>query len=162
LNSLPAPAVAADPIDAAAPDTQHFLVFLLDGEQFCVDIRAVRECVHYRTLAAFMDGAVRVPGVALWRGIILPWIDLRAPYAQARAPTDILVLTLRGALIALAVDAATDVIALGPEQIVARPRAGGLVGVSEHQGRRLHMLDIDALFTNHASPLARQAERSAA
>lgn len=141
---------SADAAASHAPlpsDSQDFLVFQLGCEQFCIDIHVVRECAYHKDLAGVMDGRVRVPGVRIWRGKILPCVDLRAGFHDALdEPAAFLILALGNGMLAVAVDATLDVIRLASWQIAARPAQGGLIGVSTYRGRRLHIFDAGALF----------------
>lgn len=145
---------------AAPSDTHDFLIFRLGGEQFAVDIGRVRECVHYRDLTAVMDGPQRVPGVMIWRGMILPWIDLRVGWCDtmsAGAPTDVIVFTLGGRHVAVAVDAALEVIVLTDEQITPLPPVRGLIGMGTYRQCRLYVFDVHALLSG-AGALAPEEE----
>jgi chemotaxis signal transduction protein len=116
------------------------LVVQLGGEQFGIDICSVRECVHFRALTAVMDGATRVPGVALWRGALLPLIDLRTCCDDMAppAPTDIIILTRADGVIGITVDAALEVIR----------QAGEQSGSRTDPQRRPHLPDIETLLAD--------------
>jgi len=155
LQTLISPAGPGARFKAAPSAAHHFLVFQLGGEQFAVDIAGVLECVHYRDLSAAMDGA----GEVAWRGTILPWIDLRAgarDTTPATAPTDVIIFTLGKQAVAVAVDAALEVVVLADARITPLPPVGGLIGVGTHRQRSLYVFDLYELLSGAAAaaPLA--------
>lgn len=81
------PACPGSTFKVARSGALDFLLFQFGGERFAVDMARVLECVHYRDLTAVMDGPRRVPGVVIWRGMILPWIDLRAGWCDTTTTT---------------------------------------------------------------------------
>lgn len=145
-----------------------WLVFRLGEQQFGVDASAVRECVRYSMLGSVADGATIIKSVVVWRGKILPLVDLRAAY-DGKLPTpqtDIVIFTLVDRLIAVAVDGALEVIMLAPWQINPMRDSscasvdGGLIGSSTYRACALLLLDIEALMSG-APRLPREKVHSA-
>jgi len=55
----------------------RFVLFSLDGESFGVDVRAVVEIVNPRKIRPLPDMPRYIPGVLMWRGALIPTVDMR-------------------------------------------------------------------------------------
>jgi len=149
---------------------KEYLSFRLGGEEYGIDILAVREIRAYEkpTRIAGAPGFIR--GVVNLRGVIVPIVDLRIklglPEPTYDALTVVIILNVAGRVIGIVVDAVSDVIALKPDDVRAAPEfssavdAGFLRGLASLEGRLLILLDIEAMM---ASPdMALTDERVAA
>jgi purine-binding chemotaxis protein CheW len=140
------------PCDAAG--RTQFLSFQLGGLEYGLDFSKVRELRMLKSLERFASEGEIISGVAVSRGVIMPIVDMRVAVASAPAPagadTDVIILQLSNCMMGMVVDGVTDVVWLGPEQIVPIPGVGAvdyLLGLGQRDGRRLILVDIDRLMS---------------
>ena len=142
----------------AAPATQEplqYLVFRLGGLEYALDFRKVQELRPLKALERFAADGEIISGVAVSRGVIMPIVDMRiafGPRPQQHDPlTDVIILKLSSCVMGMVVDGVTDIVTLAPDSIQAIPGAGQgtdyLLGLSEADGRRLIVIDIDKLMS---------------
>lgn len=157
MDVITNPAAMARAINSETSKDQEFLVFHLGSQQFGIDARKVQELRHYGTLTTVADGPSIVKGVVVWRGNIIPLIDLRVHF-KGEVPlydalTDVIILKLTHRFIGVVADGVSDVIKLAPEQCSPMQHTnsvkggGGLIGSSIYNQRRLLLVDIDALVS---------------
>jgi purine-binding chemotaxis protein CheW len=140
---------------ASAATAQQYLVFRLGGLDYALDFNKVQELRPLQALERFSsdDGEI-ISGVVVSRGVIMPIVDMRIAFGP-RPPqhdplTDVIILKLSSCVMGMVVDGVTDIVPLKLEQI--EPIAGAaavdyLVGISEVEGRRLIVVDIDKLMS---------------
>ncbi|MCC6644461.1 MAG: purine-binding chemotaxis protein CheW [Polyangiaceae bacterium] len=140
--------------DRAAASTQKSLVgFELGGVGYAIDISKVVQIVNPLP----MDRLPRLPphvlGVAEFRGDVVPVVDLRSSFGAERGAGRekwIVARTRRG-LVALVVDAVTDVFGTRGAELKPPPELGAyaerraLLGVATHGDRRTFVLDLEKL-----------------
>jgi purine-binding chemotaxis protein CheW len=139
----------------AHPSAKAFLSFQLGGLEYGVDFGKVKELRSLKTLERFSSDGTILSGVALSRGVIMPIVDMRAAVdlnGAAGAATDVIILQLSTCVMGMVVDGITDVVQLAPHQIAPIPGMGErectyLMGVGECDGRRLILVDIEALMS---------------
>ncbi|HMO45503.1 MAG TPA: chemotaxis protein CheW [Rubrivivax sp.] len=137
------PAAHAGTAPAAAPTPiREFLAFKLGHEEYGIDILRVQEIRSYDKPTRIANAPDFVKGVINLRGAIVPIIDLRLKLKLAQADYDaftvVIVLNLGARVVGMVVDAVSDVITLGPEQLRPVPELGGAL-------RGEHLLAIGAL-----------------
>ncbi|MEY8877854.1 MAG: chemotaxis protein CheW [Leptothrix sp. (in: b-proteobacteria)] len=126
----------ASPDSAAAlSERAQYLTFLLDGIVFAVGIESVREIIQYgqMTRVPLMPAFVR--GVINLRGAVVPVIDLQArlgrPVSRVGEKTCIVIFDAACAderiELGLMVEAVSEVIEIGREQIEPPPQFGSAV-----------------------------------
>jgi purine-binding chemotaxis protein CheW len=161
LNTSTPP--ADGPLAAASP-TREFLAFKLGSEEYGVDILRVQEIRSYERPTRIAHAPEFVKGVVNLRGAIVPIVDLRLmlrlPQAAYDAFTVVVVLHIGQRVMGMVVDAVSDVIAFGPEQLRPVPAMNSPIG-DEHllaigmaQERLLVLLDIEKLLAGDAMGLA--------
>ncbi len=146
---------AASP--AAGPG--EFLTFRLGAEEYGIAILQVQEIRGYEAPTRLVGAPALVLGVLNLRGVIVPVVDLRARFGMASnvgALTVTVVLNVGGHTVGAVVDAVSDVIALGVEQIRPAPHFNSRVGAADITGigsirqgereRMLVLLDIEGLM----------------
>jgi purine-binding chemotaxis protein CheW len=114
----------------------QYLTFLLDDEQYAVDILCVEEIRSWEQPTKIPNAPSYVKGVINMRGIIVPIIDLRLKFTIGKAiyleTTVVIVLTYQGEdssrTIGFVVDAVSDVLNAEPHDIKPAPAFGGCVG----------------------------------
>ena len=140
--------------------TEQYLTFILDGEQFAVDVRETREILDMPALTRIPQSPAEMLGVINLRGAVVPVIDLRRKFAMAGdgQGTNACVIVLEvptsnGALVVGALaDEVCEVIDLDAGQIQPAPKLGSrirteyLKGIGQHQERFILVLETARLF----------------
>jgi purine-binding chemotaxis protein CheW len=145
---------------AAAAPMREFLAFRLGADEYGIDILRVQEIRSYERPTRIAHAPEFVKGVVNLRGVIVPIVDLRLmlqlPQASYDAFTVVVVLHIGPRVMGVVVDAVSDVITLGPEQLRAVPALNSPIG-DEHllaigtvDERLLVLLDIEKLLSGHA------------
>src|SRR6188474_254765 len=115
----------------------EFLTFRLGGEEYAIDILQVQEIRAHETATRIATAPAFVRGVINLRGIIVPIVDLRVKFGfthAADAASVVVILSIAGRVIGVVVDAVTDVVALGPDEIRETPEVGGAIAESFIRG----------------------------
>ena len=115
---------------------EQYLTFLLDAEQYAVDILCVEEIRSWEQPTKIPNSPTYVKGVINMRGIIVPIIDLRLKFTIGEAiyleTTVVIVLTYQSEesarTIGFVVDAVSDVLNAEQQDIKPAPAFGGCVG----------------------------------
>jgi purine-binding chemotaxis protein CheW len=150
---------ADGPIAAATP-AREFLAFRLGADEYGIDILRVQEIRSYERPTRIAHAPEFVKGVVNLRGAIVPIVDLRLmlrlPQAAYDAFTVVVVLHIGQRVIGMVVDAVSDVIALGAEQLRPAPALNSplgddhLLAIGTVDERLLVLLDIEKLMTSDA------------
>lgn len=146
---------------------RHQLVsFILDGEEFGVDILNVQEIIRTVTLTRVPSAPAFVEGVINLRGRIVPVVDLRKRFGlTARAvdkETRIIVVELSHRVVGFLVDEVREVIRVPagvtepPPEFAAGVDAAYITGVAKLDGRLLILLDLEQVLSapEHAAVAA--------
>jgi purine-binding chemotaxis protein CheW len=134
----------------------EFLAFKLGPEEYGVDILSVQEIRGYDTVTRVPEAPDYIKGVINLRGVIVPVVDLRLKFKLGSAEYDeftvMIVLNLKGKVIAAVVDGVSDVVQVESEQIRPTPEFGGIIdtrfisGIATVGERMLILLDIESLI----------------
>lgn len=158
-NSLGKLAGWAGEGSAEANHGTQVLTFLLDGEEYGVDILRVQEIKGWDRVTPIPNTVECVRGVINLRGTVVPIIDLRLRFAKAAIEysktTVIIVLKVhapRGErIVGLIVDAVSDVYSIAAHQLRPAPELGGgaesrfVKGLATVSEKLVILLDIDQL-----------------
>ncbi|MFG6485153.1 chemotaxis protein CheW [Roseateles sp. BYS78W] len=155
--------VATEPT-AALAEPAEYLSFRLGDEEYGIGILQVQEIRSYEEPTKIANAPAVLRGVIDLRGVITPIVDLRLAFNQP-APctglTGVIVLNLGGRVVGIVVDAVSDVVELGAEQIRPAPRLSApgfdtsfVTGIATLQQRLLILMDIARLLDNPALGLA--------
>ncbi len=137
-------------VETAAP--REVLTCRLGAEAYAIDILAVQEIRRQEPATRIANAPAHVLGVMNLRGVIVPIVDLRRQLglpAENGSNTVTIVVNVGHRTVGLVVDAVSDVVALGAEQIQPRPSLGrqvaadfivGLAQVEGAEGQRLLLL----------------------
>lgn len=114
---------------------EQYLTFILDQEQYAVDILCVEEIRSWEHPTKIPNAPSYVKGVINMRGIIVPIVDLRLKFCIGQAlyteTTVVVVLTVeheeKSRTIGFVVDAVSDVLNAEENEIKAAPAFGGCV-----------------------------------
>lgn len=141
----------------SSDDAIHeFLSFRLGPEDYGVDILSVQEIRGYDTVTRVPEAPDYIKGVINLRGVIVPVVDLRLKFKLGEAAYDeftvMIVLNLKGKVIAAVVDGVSDVVRVEPADIRPTPEFGGIIdtrfisGIATVGERMLILLDIESLI----------------
>ena len=154
-------ATAASTIDTITSnaDGSQFLTFLLDGEEYGVDILRVRELKAWDSVTPLPNTPDWVLGVINLRGLIVPIVDLRKRFRLPEIPysatTVVIVLKVEAAdrtrIVGVVVDAVSDVYTVAPADQKAPPDVAGAAsefvsGLATVGDKLVIVLDIDTLL----------------
>lgn len=143
----------------AVANAEQFLTFMLNGEEYGVDILRVQEIKGWESATEIPNTPPYIRGVINLRGTIVPVIDLRRRFEleaiEYTNTTVIIVLRIRSGdgekTMGFIVDAVSDVYNVTPEQMKAAPEFGGQVrtdyvkGLATVDDKMVILLDIDQL-----------------
>lgn len=139
----------------AAPPVQQ-LTFSLAGEEYGLDILAVREIRGWTPVTRIPQAPHYVLGVLNLRGAIVPVLDLRLRFGLVReeydATTVTVVVSVNERPFGVVVDAVSDVVDVPVDQIRPVPDMGTAVdteylkGLTSVQDRMVLLLDVDKLL----------------
>lgn len=137
-------------------EASQYLTFTLAGEDYGVDILAVREIRGWSKVTRIPQSPAFILGVLNLRGAIVPIMDLRLRFglpAQERdALTVTIIVAVEGRHFGMVVDAVSDVLDVEPGQVRPVPEfgqaidanyLGGLVPSGE---RMVLLLQVDRLL----------------
>jgi purine-binding chemotaxis protein CheW len=135
---------------------REVLVFLLDEEEYGVDILTVQEIRGYEGVTPVPGVPAHVKGVMDLRGTIVPVVDLRVRFGRAEprydALTVVIILQLASRTVGMVVDGVSDVVPLQAHEIKPAPELGAELGISflrevaVKDGRMLLLADIGKLL----------------
>lgn len=163
---LAAPAEARPPSDQGPPTTDHrekpreFIAFRAQGQDFCIDILAVREIRGWTKAAALPHAPHYVEGVINLRGAIVPIFDLAAklglPPIGAHDRNVIIVTVIGKRVVGLLVETVTDIFSAAAEAMHPVPDLtreethAALSGMIVEADRLIRIVDLHALLPNQS------------
>lgn len=149
---------------------REFLTFRLGAEEYGIDILNAQEIRGWETPTAIANTPPFIKGVINLRGTIVPIVDLRVKFGLADPKYDaftvVIVLSIARRVLGIVVDAVSDVITLGAEQIRPAPEFGGtldtrfITGLGTVGSRMLILVDIARLMTSEDMQLVDHAART--
>jgi purine-binding chemotaxis protein CheW len=161
----------------AAPATprsapSEVLVFLLDREEYGVDILKVQEIRGYEKPTPIPSAPPYLKGVVNLRGTVVPIIDLRTKFGFADPRYDALTVTiilrLSDRIVGVVVDGVSDAVVLEQGDVKPPPDLGGLAdaafieGIATKDGRMVMLFDIEKFLSGRDLDLLSRASRSGA
>ncbi len=154
---LDTPTQADTNIERSADLGGKYLTFMLDDEEYGLEILKVREIIGLMDITKVPQTPDFVEGVINLRGRVIPVIDLRTKFALDRATYDeqtcIIVVDV-GMMMGIIVDTVQEVHDVATEQIEPPPQLGGSVGTDFILGMGKVkddvkiLLDIDKVLTS--------------
>jgi purine-binding chemotaxis protein CheW len=149
----------ATPQNAAAVvagQAEEFLTIWLGKEEYGIEILKVQEIRGWEQPTTIANAPEFIKGVINLRGTIVPIIDMRIKFglgeAEYNALTVVIILNVAKRVVGIVVDAVSDVITLGRDQIRPAPQFGAaldtqhIVGLGTIEERMLILLDIERLM----------------
>jgi purine-binding chemotaxis protein CheW len=146
---------------AAAPDLAgKYLTFAIGAEEYGVPVLKVREIIKMMDITSVPQVPRHVKGVVNLRGKVIPVVDLRLKFsfADSRYTERTCIIVVEVALAAskvmmgIIVDAVSDVLTIGPDEIEQTPEFGERVatdymkGVAKVKGTVKVLLDLDRVL----------------
>ena len=142
-----------------AKETQQFLTFLLDEQEYGLEIYKIKEIRGYSPITPIPNVPAHVRGVMNLRGTVLPVIDLRMkfklPAVEYNKFTVITIVNVGGKTVGLLVDAVSDVLTVSVDSIREAPDFGSAVdtrfirGVFQSRERLAVALNLEELLTDN-------------
>ena len=139
-----------------AADSDQFLTFTLQGEEYGIEILRVQEIKGFSKIRPIPNAPSYVKGVLNLRGTVVPVLDLRARFGMAEADynqfTVIIVVSVGSKVVGLVVDAVSDVLNITKDQVEETPEIAGDMDSSFFHGmgkvgeKLVLLLDIDRLI----------------
>ena len=146
----------ADHGSALTADSDQFLTFTIQGEEYGIEILRVQEIKGISKIRPIPNAPAYIKGAMNLRGTVVPIIDLRGRFGMAEAEynqfTVIIMVSVGARVIGLVVDAVSDVLNITKEQIENTPDIGGEIDTSFFQGmgkigeKLVLLLNIDRLL----------------
>lgn len=144
--------------------SQQFLTFLLDDQEYGLEIFKIREIRGYAPVTPIPNVPPHVRGVMNLRGTVLPVIDLRMkfnlPAVEYNKFTVIVIATVGDKTVGLLVDAVSDVLMVAHDAMREAPDFGAAVdtrfinGVFESREHLAVALNLEELLTECELTLA--------
>ena len=135
---------------------REVLVFLLDSEEYGVDILRVQEIRNYEKVTPIPGAPPHLKGVVNLRGAVVPIIDLRVRFGRAEPRYDdltvVVVLEVEGRTVGMVVDGVADVVRLNRDEIQPAPSLGSLIGgsflleVAMQDDRMILLVDLEKML----------------
>jgi len=135
----------------------QFVSFAIDGDQYGIDIMAVREIKGWSEITHLPNQPTYVRGVLNLRGVIVPIIDLRCRFGQglteASATNIVIIVQLGSRLAGLLADRVLDIVSLDQSKLQAVPkiaqasRINFLSGLATVDGAMIALIDLKNLLT---------------
>ena len=141
----------------ANPDSvREYLTFILDEEQYGVDILRVKEIRGWETLREMHDVPDYVKGVLDFRGVIIPIIDLRIRFGISKVeylPTTVIIVlaSTDDQMMGIVVDSVSDVLSVKNSEMKQAPSLGSrintdyVIGMVSQQDGMIMLVDSDKL-----------------
>jgi purine-binding chemotaxis protein CheW len=144
-------------IASAGGANQHeFMTFRVGGQEFCVDVMAVREIRGWTPATPVPQAPNYVRGVINLRGTVLPIVDLAARLgftpAEPTARHAIMVTQVHHQVVGLLVDGVSDIVSITDANIQPTPDVASEVaktivkGVIVLEGRLISLITLDNLL----------------
>ncbi len=156
MSNLP---VAAREERKTGQELIQLVSFELEGEEYGIDVLAVREIIRMPSITKMPNTPDYVDGIINLRGTVVPIISLRKRFGlderEKNNQSRILVMEVGNDLTGFVVDAVAEVIRISASEIQPSPSiAQGnaaqscITGVINHAERLLIVLDLNRLFSD--------------
>lgn len=143
-------------------DTSQFLTFMLNGEEYGVDILRVQGIHGWTRATPIPNTPEHILGVINLRGAIVPIIDLRRHFgleATSFGPTTVVIIIRvnyqdSDRVVGMVVDGVSDVYRLALDVVQPAPEIGGTLngkfvqGLATVEDKMLILLDVDNLVND--------------
>jgi purine-binding chemotaxis protein CheW len=150
--------VAANTMPGGIQVPRQFISFRIDGEEYAIDIMAVREIKGWTATTKLPNQQPHMLGVLNLRGAIVPIFDLRRRFGkdltEATPMHVVIIASVQDRTVGLLVDAVSDILTVDAGEIRPVPeteRGDGedfLSGIVAIGGGMVVLLDLDCLFAS--------------
>ena len=117
--------------DELSLEGDQYVTFALAEEEYGVDILKVQEIIGYKGFTKIPDTSDYVKGVLNLRGTVVPVIDLRIKFRMPEKAYDkftvIMIVVVEGRVMGIIVDAVSDVVNFGKNDIQPPPKIASKV-----------------------------------
>ena len=144
-------------VQAGTVELKHFISFSVGEEEYGLELLRVKEVIRAREITWIPRVPSFVKGIINLRGDVIPVIDLRERFGLSErehsASTRVIVVEVRGRLVGMVVDSASQSVRIPAAQIEPPPPVlGGMVqayiaGVGKVDDRLIVLLDADSVLT---------------
>jgi purine-binding chemotaxis protein CheW len=158
-------------VASEAQETQQYLTFLLDDQEYGLEIFKIREIRGYAPITPIPNVPAHVRGVMNLRGTVLPVVDLRTkfqlPTVEYNKFTVIVIATVADQTVGLLVDAVSDVLTVARDALRDPPDFGSTVnarfisGMIQSGERLAVLLNLEELLTEGDLVIPGSAEQAA-
>lgn len=145
---------------AVETDTNQYLTFTLDEEQYAADVGKVREVLELLPMTKLPKMPEYMRGVINIRGSVVPVVDLRRKFGMSdvseTVDTSIIVMDVgkgeKNLTVGCLADSVEEVINILPEDVEPAPSFGTAVdtefieGIAKREEQFIILLDIDKVF----------------
>jgi len=133
----------------------QIIVFTLDEQRYALYLAAVRKTVRMVEITPLPQAPEMVLGVINFHGVVVPVLNIRRRFRLSERTAglgdQLIIARTANRLVALVVDAVSDVIFLSPEQLVdpagILPRLEYVEGVALLEGGLVMIHDLDAFLS---------------
>jgi len=142
---------------SANEDERQYLTFQLGDEFYGVNILKVQEIKGYTDVTRIPNTPDYMKGVLNLRGTIVPIINLRMKFGMEQIDhtsfTVIVVVVVQERVMGMIVDAVSDVLTMGPDNMKPAPELGTNVdtsfidGIATMADQLVTLLDLDRVLT---------------
>lgn len=139
-----------------APDARELIAFRIGEQEFCVDIRAVREIRGWTPATPLPQSPAYVRGVINLRGAVLPIVDLSARLGLGTSkptPRHVIIVARVGLrTVGLLVEAVSDILTFSEDLIQPTPDVACdtvrafVKGIIAVDGRMISLIAMDGLL----------------
>lgn len=154
MSTLP----AIKNVDPTSHDIIQLVSFELEGEEYGIDVLAVREIIRMPAITKMPNTPDYVDGIINLRGTVVPIISLRKRFNLMEREQDrqsrILVMEVGDGMTGFTVDAVAEVLRVSAAEIQPPPSVAlgnavhdCITGVINHAERLLIVLDLNHLFS---------------
>ena len=147
--------------------TDQYVGFVLQEEEYGVPILCVHEIIRYETLTRIPQTPIYIDGVLNLRGQVIPVINLRKkfglPDQEIDRSTRIMVVDLGDRVVGMVVDAVSEVLLIGESEISPPPPMGTQVkadfisGMGKVGDHLMILLDLDKILSAEEKILQEEA-----
>jgi purine-binding chemotaxis protein CheW len=144
--------------DLSAGEGSQFVTFTLAEEEYGVDIMKVQEIIGYRGFTKIPNVSQFIKGVLNLRGTVVPVVDLRLKFNMEEKEYDqytvIMIVEVAGRIMGIIVDAVSDVVSLGDDEIQPTPRFSSAIstefikGMGKKEEKFIILLDINKVLSD--------------
>ncbi|MBC8129048.1 MAG: chemotaxis protein CheW [Rhizobiaceae bacterium] len=137
-------------------EMRELIAFTLGEQEFCVDVRQVREIRGYSAATPMPHAPSFVIGVINLRGTVLPIVDLSARLgfgtARKTVRSVVIVVVLHDQLVGLLVDSVSDILTVSDDQFQPTPNIASELaqsfvrGVMALEGRMISLIGVDCIL----------------